>query len=115
MALETKLANLKTTGQVTHGCFDKIIFKKTKAMLGGNVRLMLTGSAPISSDVIDFMKIVFCCDLLEGYGMTETSAGSCITNIGDPKSGHVGGVVANVKVRLRDIPEMNYLSSNSPP
>lgn len=47
--------------------------------------------------------------------MTETSAGSCITKIGDPTSGHVGGPVANVKIRLRDIPEMNYLSTNNPP
>jgi len=43
--------------------------------------------------------------------MTETSAGSCTTLPRDPVSGHVGGPVANVKIRLRDIPEMNYLSS----
>jgi long-chain acyl-CoA synthetase len=79
--------------------------------LGGNVRLMLTGSAPISKDVLDFLKICFCCEFLEGYGMTETSAGSCTTFPGDPLSGHVGGPVANVKIRLRDIPEMNYLST----
>lgn len=76
---------------------------------------MLTGSAPISKEVLDFLKICFCCPILEGYGMTETSAGSCITIPGDPKSGHVGGPVANVKIRLRDIPEMNYLSTNDPP
>jgi len=47
--------------------------------------------------------------------MTETSAGSVLTRAGDPISGHVGGPVANVKIRLRDIPEMNYLHTDNPP
>jgi long-chain acyl-CoA synthetase len=114
-AIATKTAALNTTGAVTHGCYDSIVFNKMKAIMGGQVRIMLTGSAPISKEVLDFLKICFCCPILEGYGMTETSAGSCITIPGDPKSGHVGGPVCNVKIRLRDIPEMNYLSTNNPP
>lgn len=76
---------------------------------------MITGSAPIAGDVLDFLKVCFCCDILEGYGMTETSAGSFTTFYGDHQTGHVGGPLANVKVRLRDIPEMGYLHSNDPP
>ena len=76
---------------------------------------MLTGSAPISKEVLDFLQICFCCDFLEGYGLTETCAGSCTTLPGDSESGHVGGPVANVKIRLRDIPEMGFLSSSDPP
>jgi len=84
-------------------------------MLGGRVRIMLTGSAPIAGDVLDFLKVCFCCDIIEGYGMTESSAGSFITFYMEPETGHVGGPVANVKVRLRDIPEMNYLHTHNPP
>lgn len=76
---------------------------------------MITGSAPISGDVLDFLKICFCCDICEGYGMTETSGGSFLTRPGDPKTGHVGGPLQNVKIRLRDIPDMGYFSRNSPP
>lgn len=76
---------------------------------------MFTGSAPISKEVLDFLQISFCCDFLEGYGLTETCAGSCTTLPGGLESGHVGGPVANVKIRLRDIPEMGYLSSSDPP
>lgn len=91
-----------------------IIFSKMKQALGGNVRLMVTGSAPLAADVLDFLRIAFSSELIEAYGMTET-AGGCITYGGDPNSGHVGGPVANLKVKLRDIPEMNYLHTNNPP
>ena len=114
-AIADKLAALKSTGTVEHCCYDKVIFSAFKAFLGGNVRIMITGSAPISSDVLDFLKVCFCCPIAEGYGMTETSAGSFTTMLGDPLSGHVGGPLANVKVRLRDIPEMGYYGSANPP
>ena len=52
---------------------------------------MITGSAPISGEVLDFLKICFCSDILEGYGMTETSAASCLMFENDPDSGIVGG------------------------
>ena len=48
--------------------------------------------------------------------MTETSGGSVATMPGDHDDrGIVGGPVANVKIRLRDIPEMGYTSEDSPP
>ena len=75
---------------------------------------MLTGSAPISKDVLDFLKICFCCPISEGYGLTESSAGSCIVDPTDPVTGHVGGPLECVKVRLKDLPEMSYMSSDKP-
>ena len=99
----------------THTIWDGLVFNKIRAMLGGEVRLMITGSAPINPDVLDFLKIAFCCEIMEGYGMTETSAGSFTTLYGDPSTGHVGGPLCNVKVRLRDLPEMGHLSSLDPP
>lgn len=53
--------------------------------------------------------------------MTETGAGTIISNFNDPVSGHIGGPLANVKVKLKDIPEMGYFASegnvaaNKPP
>jgi long-chain acyl-CoA synthetase len=67
---------------------------------------MLTGSAPIDGKVLKFLKICFACPIVEGYGMTETCAGSLTTFPDDPEIGHVGGPLQNVKLRLRDIPEM---------
>ena len=90
-AVAAKLAKLKSGGGLNHCFYDKLVFSKVKAMLGGQARVMITGSAPIHGEVLDFLKIAFCSDILEGYGMTETSAGSCITFPGDPTTGIVGG------------------------
>ena len=83
-AIESKLSNLRAGHGLTHAFYDKIVFKKMKAILGGNVKVMITGSAPISGEVLEFLKICFCAPITEGYGMTETMAGSCLTFHDDP-------------------------------
>jgi len=115
MAIEAKLLQHKNGEGLVHEKFDEAIFAKMKGILGGKVRMMLTGSAPIAPDTLDFLKIAFCAEITEGYGMTETCAGSFVTFPGDPETGHVGGPLQNVKLRLRDIPEMDYLHTNDPP
>lgn len=113
-ALNAKLKNLRETGAVTHPCYDYLIFNKIKKILGGNVRVMATGSAPISPDILDFLKVVFCCDIIEGYGLTETTAGLA-TKKGDPVTGHVGGPLAHMKLKLRDVPDMDMSTNDNPP
>lgn len=75
---------------------------------------MVTGSAPIDLAVLNFLKVCFCCPIMEGYGLTETCGASSITAANDPVAGHVGGPIECVKFRLRDVPEMNYLSTDKP-
>ena len=50
-AVESKLHYLRNGEGFHHKFYDAIVFSKMKALLGGNIRLMLTGSAPISSEV----------------------------------------------------------------
>lgn len=90
-AIESKLSTLKAGGGLNHVLFDAVLFKKMRVLLGGKVRVMVTGSAPIAGDVLDFLKICFSAPICEGYGMTETSAGSVITFPDDPQTGIVGG------------------------
>jgi long-chain acyl-CoA synthetase len=52
--------------------------------------------------------------MIEGYGLTESSGGICSTRPCDPVTGHVGGPLKCCKFRLRDIPEMNYFSTDKP-
>jgi len=62
-AVATKLENLKNGQGFTHSIYDAIVFKKMKMILGGQVKFMITGSAPISGNVLDFLKICFSCDI----------------------------------------------------
>jgi long-chain acyl-CoA synthetase len=66
--IEKKLAALKYDGSTTDAFYDTLFFNKFKEILGGNIRMLVTGSAPISKDVINFLKIAFCVPIREGYG-----------------------------------------------
>jgi long-chain acyl-CoA synthetase len=52
---------MRQNGAVTDGCYDAIVFKKMQALLGGNVRFMITASAPIEPDMKEILRICFCC------------------------------------------------------
>ena len=81
-------------------------------MLGGRVRKCVTASAPISKDILDFMKIAFCCPVIEAYGQTELGGASNWTDIRDASTGHVGGVLPSFYMKLQDVPEMDYRSTD---
>ena len=90
-ALDTKITNLKTKGWLKHCMYDALVFKKIRNLLGGRVRIMVSGSAPISGDVLNFLKACFSCPIIEAYGMTETAGGSVATFAAETQPGVVGG------------------------
>lgn len=75
---------------------------------------MTTGASPISSEVMDFLRICFGATVIEGYGMTETACTISMTQPADTSSGHVGGPIPCCEVKLDDLPEMNYSSADLP-
>ncbi|OMO61237.1 AMP-dependent synthetase/ligase [Corchorus capsularis] len=94
--------------------WDRLVFKKIKARLGGRVRFMGSGASPLSPDVMDFLKICFGGRVVEGYGMTETSCVISCIDEGDTLSGHVGSPNPACEIKLVDVPEMNYTSDDQP-
>ena len=57
---------------------DRVIFKKVAQALGGRIRIMLSGGAPLSGATQRFMHICFSCPVLQGYGLTETSGAGTV-------------------------------------
>ena len=113
-AFASKMKGL-AKNKVTHWFWDKLVFGGIRKRLGfERCQIMITGSAPISGDVLQFLRIVFSCPVLEGYGQTESAGGVTTTHLGDTSVGHVGGPVPCIEIKLADLPEMSYLSSDKP-
>ncbi|XP_048247393.1 fatty acid CoA ligase Acsl3-like isoform X1 [Haliotis rufescens] len=93
---------------------NKLVFSKICKLLGGNVRLMLCGGAPLSDATQRFMNICFCCPVGQGYGLTETCGAGTVTEVTDLSTGRVGAPLQCSEIRLRDWPEGNYTSADKP-
>nr|XP_019007614.1 long-chain acyl-CoA synthetase [Kwoniella pini CBS 10737]OCF46395.1 long-chain acyl-CoA synthetase [Kwoniella pini CBS 10737] len=114
-AVEAKLANWRETGSVTHPLWDALVFRKIKALLGGKLVYMCSGAAPLAPDVHEMLKICFGCDVIQGYGLTE-SVGTCTKGIGrDVRAvGTIGFVQTCNDVKFVDQAEMGYTSNDKP-
>ncbi|XP_020099651.1 long chain acyl-CoA synthetase 2 [Ananas comosus] len=111
IAYEQKLRNLKR-GMKQHEAspfFDKLVFHKIKQGLGGRIRLLISGAAPLPRHVEEFLRVVGCCVLVQGYGLTESCSG-CFTSIANVFSmvGTVGVPASTIEARLESVPEMGY-------
>lgn len=83
-----------------------------KKALGGKVRLIITGSAPISPKVLENLKAMFSCPIIEGYGQTEGTAMEFTTMAQDGSCGHIGGPLPHNEFKLVDVPELDYQSTD---
>ncbi|KAL0927379.1 hypothetical protein M5K25_001543 [Dendrobium thyrsiflorum] len=88
---------------------DFLAFSKVKARLGGRVRLLVSGGAPLSPEIEEFLRVTSCAYVLQGYGLTETCGQ---TTIGFPDDlsliGAVGVPTTFTDLRLEEVPEMGY-------
>uniref|UniRef100_A0AAQ5ZF79 Long-chain-fatty-acid--CoA ligase n=1 Tax=Amphiprion ocellaris TaxID=80972 RepID=A0AAQ5ZF79_AMPOC len=111
-AFRRKEAELKSGVVRKDSMWDKLIFKKVQASLGGRVRLMITGAAPVSPTILTFLRAALGCQFYEGYGQTECTAGCSMSMPGDWTAGHVGPPLPCNAIKLVDVAEMNYLAAN---
>uniref|UniRef100_A0A8C2APM0 Long-chain-fatty-acid--CoA ligase n=1 Tax=Cyprinus carpio TaxID=7962 RepID=A0A8C2APM0_CYPCA len=111
-AIEKKCAEVKHGIIRNDSIWDKLIFHKVQESLGGRVRVMVTGAAPISPSVLTFLRASLGCQIFEGYGQTECTAACSFTLSGDWHTGHVGVPIPCNIVKLVDVEEMNYFASD---
>lgn len=108
-AMKTKIENYNDTGEVKHFFYDNLIFKKIQQMFGGNVRIMVSGGAPLPELVSRDMKVIFSCNIMQGYGMTETTGATTCSHINDLFTNGMG-INRFSEFKLVDVPELNYNS-----
>ena len=69
--------------------WDALLFWFVRQKVGGAVRLMMVGSAPVQGNILTFMRACLGCILVEGYGLTECAAPVTLTAPGDPQPDQV--------------------------
>ncbi|PIC40552.1 hypothetical protein B9Z55_011853 [Caenorhabditis nigoni] len=92
--------------------WDRLVFRKIQEQIGGKVDLMVTGSAPISSTVLETCRVTLGATIVEGYGQTECTALATFTWMGDPSTGHCGASAPCALVKLGDVPDLNYYAKD---
>jgi long-chain acyl-CoA synthetase len=86
---------------VRHRVFDRLVYAKLRAAVGGKVRYAVSGGAPLGERLGHFFRGAGI-TVLEGYGMTETSAAATVNKPSRNKIGTVGQPVPGVSVRIGD-------------
>jgi long-chain acyl-CoA synthetase len=90
---------------VQHAVFDKLVFSKIRDRFGGRVRFFISGAAALNRDIAEWFHAADIL-ILEGYGLTETSAGSFVNHPENYKFGTVGPVFPGSEVKLGDNDEI---------
>ncbi|MGX5695377.1 AMP-dependent synthetase/ligase [Agromyces soli] len=91
--------------------YDALVFKKLRAALGGNVKYAVSGSAPLGARLGHFYHALGIA-ILEGYGLTETTAPATVNLPKRSKIGTVGPALPGVAVRLADDGEIQVKGVN---
>jgi long-chain acyl-CoA synthetase len=91
--------------KLQHALFDKLVFAKIRDRFGGRVRFFISGAAALNREIAEWFHAAGIL-ILEGYGLTETSAGSFVNHPDDYKFGTVGPVVPGSQVRIGDNDEI---------
>ncbi|KDR78211.1 hypothetical protein GALMADRAFT_1307016 [Galerina marginata CBS 339.88] len=109
-AIAAKKKNLPVLAQLA----DTVVLAGVRAATGGRLRIALSGGAAISRETQEFLTTALVI-VLQGYGMTESCGMCAILPPELMRYGSVGVPVPSIDVKLRDVPDAGYLSSNDPP
>jgi long-chain acyl-CoA synthetase len=90
---------------------DKLVLHKVRDLFGGRIKLAMTGAAPIEVDILSFFHAAGVW-VLEGYGMTETSAVATLNTITEHRLGTVGKAIPGCELRIAEDGEVLMRGTN---
>lgn len=97
--------------KIKFALFDKLVYSKLRTAMGGNVVYAVSGSAPLGPRLGHFFHSLGV-TILEGYGLTETTAPATVNLANKSKIGTVGPVLPGVGIRLADDGEIEVRGIN---
>lgn len=97
--------------KIKFALFDKLVYSKLRTAMGGNIAYAISGSAPLGARLGHFFHSLGVV-ILEGYGLTETTAPATVNQGDKSKIGTVGPALPGVSVRLADDGEIEVKGIN---
>lgn len=98
---QSQAGRVKPLTKIQHAVFDKLVYSKLRNVFGGRVEWAISGGAPLGDRLGHFFTGVGI-HILEGYGLTETTAGSTLNRPGATEIGTVGQPIPGTSVRIAD-------------
>jgi long-chain acyl-CoA synthetase len=108
---EQAAGSIRFGTKLKHGLFDKLVYGKLRNAMGGNVRYAVSGGAALGERLGHFFNGIGV-TILEGYGLTETTAGACINRPDAFKIGTVGKPIPGASVRIAEDGEILLKGGN---
>jgi long-chain acyl-CoA synthetase len=103
-----KVSKLREAGRpvppvlaLQHKLADRLVYSKVKSRLGGNLRIGVSGGAPLAKEIIEFFAALDVI-ILEGYGLTECTTGATINRPTRYRFGSVGPALPGVELRVAE-------------
>lgn len=93
--------------EAKHWLADRLVFRKMRERIGSRLRLIVSGGAPGTPEVIEFFNAIGI-NVLEGYGLTETAAPTNVNRIGRNKVGTVGPALPSVQMKVNEDGEVLF-------
>lgn len=90
-----------------HAVFDKLVFAKLRDVLGGKAQYAISGGAPLGDRLAHFYRGIGV-PVLEGYGLTETTAALCVNTPAVSRIGTVGKLLGSTEVRVAGDGELQF-------
>jgi long-chain acyl-CoA synthetase len=97
--------------RLQHGLFDKLVYGKLRAALGGQVQYAISGGAALNERLSHFFRGIGV-TILEGYGLTETTAAATVNRPDRVKIGTVGQPLPGVAIRIDEDGEVLIKGAN---
>ncbi|MFI1193774.1 AMP-dependent synthetase/ligase [Micromonospora sp. NPDC020750] len=99
VALEQAGRPVPTGLRLKYALAEKLVFSKLQARLGGRIRVLVSGAAPLSKEIASFFAAANL-PISEGYGLTETSAGNFVNPPDGLRIGTVGRAMGDLECRI---------------
>jgi long-chain acyl-CoA synthetase len=112
-AIKEKVSCMKANRP--HSLFlDTLLFSKMRAALGGKIRVIVCGGAPVMPEVFEFMCAAVTPNMLQGCGMTEMSSAIFVQEIPAMDCDTVGNVCPCCELKLRRVPDVPEYDPQGP-